>query len=69
MDKEHQTTRKNSDKGNMKVSIIVSVYNEADILPITLPSLLNQDYPKEKTEIILVDDASTDETPQLLESS
>ena len=69
MDKEHQTTRKNSDKGNMKVSVIVSVYNEADILPITLPSLLNQDYPKEKTEIILVDDASTDETPQLLESS
>ena len=53
----------------MKVSVIVSVYNEADILPATHPSLLNQDYPKEKTEIILVNDASTDETPQLLESS
>jgi len=52
----------------MTVSIIISVYNEADILPVTLPSLLNQDYPKEKTEIILVNDASTDETPQLLES-
>lgn len=52
----------------MKVSVIVSVYNEADILPVTLPFLLNQDYPKEKTEIILVDDASTDDTSRLLES-
>ncbi len=52
----------------MKVSVIVSVYNEADILPVTLTSLLNQDYPKEKTEIIFIDDASTDDTPRLLES-
>ena len=52
----------------MKVSVIVSIYNEAAILPVTLPSLLSQDYPKEKTEIIIVDDASTDETPQLLNS-
>ena len=52
----------------MKVSVIVPVYNEADILPVTLPPLLNQDYPKEKTEIIFVDDASSDDTPRFLES-
>ena len=53
----------------MRVSIIVSIYNGADILSVTLPHLINQDYPKEKTEIILVDDASTDNTRQLIESS
>ena len=52
----------------MKVSIIVSVYNEADILPITLPSLLKQDYPNNKIEIIIVDDGSTDDTSRLLDS-
>ncbi|MFQ6607564.1 MAG: glycosyltransferase family 2 protein [Fidelibacterota bacterium] len=52
----------------MKVSIIVSIFNGADILPITIPPLLSQDYPAEQLEIILVDDASTDSTPQLLDN-
>ena len=52
----------------MKVSVIISVYNGADILSVTLPSLLNQDYPNNKMEIIIVDDASTDDTSQLLDS-
>ncbi len=52
----------------MKVSVIVSIYNGADILPVTIPPLLNQDYPAEKLEIILVDDASTDGTSELLEN-
>ena len=30
----------------MKVSIIISVYNGTDILPLTLPSMINQDYDK-----------------------
>jgi len=50
----------------MKVSVIVSIFNGDDVLPITIPPLLNQDYPQELTEIILVDDASTDNTSSLL---
>lgn len=52
----------------MKVSVIVSIYNGADVLPVTIPRFLDQDYPRELTEIIMVDDASTDETPILLEN-
>jgi len=52
----------------VKVSIIVSVYNGADILPVTIPALLQQDYPQLLTEIICVDDASTDNTKTLLSS-
>ncbi len=53
----------------MKVSVIISIYNGADILPITIPPLLSQDYPADQLEIILVDDASTDGTAELLENS
>ena len=52
----------------MKVSVIVSVYNGADILPITFPPLFNQDYPKDKTEIIFVNDGSTDDSSKVLKS-
>lgn len=45
------------------VSVIVPVYNAARVLPRTLPGLLGQDHP---VEILFVDDASTDETPNLL---
>jgi glycosyltransferase involved in cell wall biosynthesis len=46
------------------VSIIVPTYNRADLLGETLDSLLNQRYGD--FEIVIVDDGSTDETPQLL---
>ena len=50
----------------MKVSVIVSAFNAADILPITLPPLLDQDYPVEDIEIIVVNDASTDATSSVI---
>ncbi|PKB68830.1 MAG: hypothetical protein BZY81_00535 [SAR202 cluster bacterium Io17-Chloro-G4] len=46
------------------VKIVVPARNEAETLPTTLPSLLNQDYPGPFT-VVLVDDQSTDGTWEL----
>jgi hopene-associated glycosyltransferase HpnB len=45
-----------------EVAVVVPARNEADMLPLTLPTLLGQDYPG-KLSVTLVDDGSTDETP------
>ncbi|MEO0110926.1 MAG: glycosyltransferase family 2 protein [candidate division WOR-3 bacterium] len=42
------------------VSIIMPVYNEEKILATVINSLLNLNYPKEKYEVIIVDDGSKD---------
>ncbi|MFI5763550.1 glycosyltransferase [Streptomyces sp. NPDC051563] len=46
------------------VAIVVPARDEAEVLPLSLPSLLAQDYPGE-ARIILVDDGSTDGTGAL----
>jgi FkbM family methyltransferase len=48
------------------VSIIVPVYNGEKYLRESMDSILGQSYPR--TEIIVMDDASTDATPMILES-
>lgn len=50
----------------LSVAVIVPCYNEAATLAATCDSLLALDYPKEKLEIILVDDGSTDATPEAM---
>ena len=47
------------------VSVIMPARNEAEVLERTLHSLLEQDYPGD-WEIVVVDDRSTDATPQVL---
>jgi len=49
------------------VSIVVPVYNGAETVSACLESLLNQDYPAEACEIIVVENGSTDNTTQLVE--
>lgn len=44
------------------MSIVVIAYNSAKSIPRALESLLAQDYPKDRYEIIVVDDGSTDTT-------
>lgn len=48
------------------VAVIVPCWNEASTIVATCESLLALDYPKEKLEIILVDDGSTDATPSVM---
>jgi len=47
------------------VSVIIPVYNGAERLPVCLDSIMMQDYPKDKLEIIIVDDDSTDDTVKI----
>jgi glycosyltransferase involved in cell wall biosynthesis len=46
-------------------SFIVPVYNGSATLDACLTALTGQDYPKERFEVIVVDDGSTDETAQI----
>lgn len=45
---------------NVKISVIIPVYNAADLLPRAVDSVLIQDFPA--YEVILVNDGSTDES-------
>lgn len=47
-------------------SVIVPVYNGAENIDTCLTALINQDYPKDKYEIIVVNDGSTDNTAEIV---
>lgn len=46
------------------VSVVIPTYNRARLLPAAIESVLGQEYPN--TEIIIVDDGSTDDTQEVL---
>jgi GT2 family glycosyltransferase len=48
------------------ISIVVPVYQAEATIDLCLKSLMNLDYPKKKFEIIVVDNASTDSSPQII---
>ena len=50
----------------LSVSIVVSMHNEEKNASACLDKLVTQDYPKDKLEIIIVNDRSTDNTEQIL---
>ena len=49
------------------VSVLVPAHNEALVLKRTVQALLNFDYPKDKYEIIVINDNSSDDTETILE--
>lgn len=51
-----------------KVSVIIPVYNEEKHIAATVASVLNAKYPKDKIEVIIVNDGSTDRTLQMISS-
>ena len=52
---------------NIKVSVIVPVYNESTYIPATLNSIINQDF--KDFEIIVVDDGSGDDSLKVVEKT
>jgi glucosyl-dolichyl phosphate glucuronosyltransferase len=50
------------------VSVVVPTRNRADLLSDALGSLVEQDYPADRYEILVVDDGSIDDTPSLVEA-
>ena len=48
------------------ISIVIAVRNEESNLQLLLKSLVEQDYPKEKIEIVIVSDRSTDGSWQII---
>ncbi len=49
-----------------KVSVIIPTYNEEIYIKRCLDSIINQDYPPEKVEIIVVDGGSNDRTREII---
>jgi glycosyltransferase involved in cell wall biosynthesis len=48
------------------MSVVVIGYNSAKILPRTFKSLLEQDYPKDRFEVVFVNDGSSDNTDEVM---
>lgn len=64
IDKEH--SRGGDPESGMEVSVILSTYNRAAFLPDALRALAAQDC-EARFEVIVIDNASTDETPAVVE--
>jgi glycosyltransferase involved in cell wall biosynthesis len=60
------TRGSNRDGGYPSVSIVIPVYNGASTIRLCLDAILSQDFPREQYEVIVVDNNSTDETPEIV---
>ena len=63
-----RTKNKRVKKGNHEphVTILIAAYNEENSIESTIKNKLDLDYPKEKLEIIVISDASTDKTDDIV---
>ncbi|RMD49372.1 MAG: glycosyltransferase family 2 protein [Ignavibacteria bacterium] len=50
-----------------KVTLVISAYNEANVIENKLQNSLNLDYPAQKLEILVVSDSSTDGTDEIVQ--
>ncbi|MBC6445400.1 MAG: glycosyltransferase family 2 protein [Alphaproteobacteria bacterium GM202ARS2] len=53
-------------KKTPKISVIMATYNRAQLLPVAIDSILKQTFTN--WELIIVDDASTDKTPEVIKT-
>ena len=52
--------------GPPRVSVIIPVRNEGGFIARTVECVLNQDYARDRIEVLIVDGDSTDETPEIV---
>lgn len=50
------------------VTLLISAFNEADVIKGKLENSLALDYPRERLEVLVISDASTDETDHIVQS-
>ena len=50
------------------VSVLIDTYNHERFIEEAIRSVLSQDFPAAEREILVVDDGSTDRTPEILQS-
>src|SRR4051812_10459154 len=55
-------------EGSKAVSILIAAYNEEKVIREKLESIFNSDYPKDKIEVMVGSDASTDRTNEIIKS-
>lgn len=53
----------------IKISVIIPVYNEEELIKNCINSLTNQDYPLKNYEIVIINDGSTDKTKENVEKT
>jgi cellulose synthase/poly-beta-1,6-N-acetylglucosamine synthase-like glycosyltransferase len=58
--------QKTENNSSVKISVIIPARNEEQCIQDCISSILNQDYPSQLFEIIVVDDNSTDKTNQIV---
>lgn len=52
----------------VNASVVIPTYNRAEILKLTLSSLMRQSYARDRFEVLVVDDGSSDHTPKVVRS-
>lgn len=60
-------TVKDEENNNLKVSIIIPCRNEEKHIDKCLDSVIDQDYPKESLEVLVIDGMSKDKTKKIIE--
>lgn len=55
-------------KPKTKVSVLIAARNEAESIHLTIEDIINQNYPADLFELIIVDDHSTDDTSKIIAS-
>ena len=59
-------THRQDEQNRPSVTLIVSAHNEEKVIPAKLENSLSLDYPREKLKVVVVSDASTDRTDEIV---